>query len=262
MENPIIVALDNVGELAELRPLVEDLAPHVGMFKVGLELITRFGPRAVEFVQNLGGRVFYDGKFNDIPNTVGQATKAAVSLGVEMFNVHASSGKEAMRAAAAEKGKSKMLVVTVLTSLKAESLFDIGHLLPAILLEINPEIIRSRMDRLLKDYVPNLVREMATAAAQCGADGVVCSPLESEMLKTNTRTRGLLRVTPGIRPVWASANDQKRVMTPAEAVQAGANYQVIGRPITAAKDPVQAAQKILAEITEAVDMSEAVTEEI
>ncbi len=260
MKNPIIIALDNVESLEELRPLVQTLAPHVGMFKVGLELITRFGtPTAVDFVHNLGGRVFLDGKFNDIPNTVAQATKAAVNLGVEMFNLHASCGLEAMRAAASVKGKSKMLAVTVLTSLTPADIWNmyVQSFSPLVVSRFEKEKGFVPFQSTIDDYLPGVVESLALQAKKAGADGIICSPQELERLYYNPKLKPLIKVTPGVRPEWADTNDQKRVMTPAQAIIAGADYLVIGRPITKAKDrsPAQAAQAILEEITPFIQRS-------
>lgn len=182
--------------------------------KIGLELITAIGaPAAVRMVKKAGCRVWFDGKFCDIPNTVAGASKAAIALGVDMFNVHASCGTEAMSVAAKasvvkDEKKAVVLAVTVLTSLSKHDLFVLGY-------DVNPS---------------DVVRMMAFRAQESGCDGVVCSPQELGELDRSGFNG--LRVTPGVRPIWASANDQKRVMTPGEAIKAGATALVIGRPIT------------------------------
>ncbi len=229
----IIVALD-VDSLEKAKPLVESLVPHVGCFKVGLELLTAAGgPIAVEVVQSLGGQVFYDGKFDDIPNTVAGAAKAVAGLKVGMFNVHASAGIEAMMAAVANKGRSLVLAVTVLTSLEENN---------AYLIFGGPSKAK--------------VLQLARDAKFAGCDGVICSPQELELLGKQKELEGLLRVTPGVRPEWAVARDQKRIMTPTEAIKAGADYLVIGRPITKPLEeigtPVDAAKKIAEEIAAAL----------
>ncbi|PIR92162.1 orotidine-5'-phosphate decarboxylase [Candidatus Falkowbacteria bacterium CG10_big_fil_rev_8_21_14_0_10_44_15] len=225
----IIVALD-VPSLEQAEPLVTSLAPYVWCFKIGLELITaEGGPQAVRFVQERGGQVFYDGKFCDIPNTVGNAAKAAAGLGVKMFNVHASAGVEAMMAAVANRGKALVLAVTVLTSLE----------------ENNAHLIFGGSSKAK-------VLQLARDAKIAGCDGIICSPQELELLGKQKELVGLLKVTPGVRPEWAAAGDQKRIMTPAEAIKAGATALVIGRPITkppaAIGTPVDAAKKIAEEI--------------
>lgn len=223
----IIVALD-VDSLDKALVLVEELHPYVGYFKVGLELLTNEGaPRVVQAIKEAGGRIFYDGKFKDIPNTVAGASKAVAKLGVDMFNVHASGGVEMMRAAVDNKGESKVLAVTVLTSLSEEDAHSI-YGAPS----------------------KGKVIEFARWAKIAGIDGLICSPQELQVLGKQKELDGLLRVTPGVRPEWASAGDQKRIMTPGEAVKAGADYLVIGRPIT--KPPFDignsiAAAKMIAE---------------
>lgn len=225
----IIVALD-VPNLKEAGKLVSDLAPYVGCFKVGLELLTAEGaPNVVDFVNSLGGEVFYDGKFADIPNTVGGAARAAAEMKVKMFNVHASAGIGAMMEAVANKGTSLVLAVTVLTSLEENN---------AYLVFGGPSKAK--------------VLQLARDAKLAGCDGIICSPQELEFLGKQKELDGLLRVTPGVRPVWASTDDQKRVMTPGEAIKAGADYLVIGRPIT--KPP--------AEIGSRVDAVKLIQEEI
>lgn len=229
VKDRIIVALD-VDSLDKARALVESLAPRVGCFKVGLELLTAVGaPKVVEFVHSLGGQVFYDGKFDDIPNTIGGATKAIAGLNVKMFNVHASAGIEAMMSAVANKGQSLVLAVTVLTSLEENN---------ANLIFGGPSKAR--------------VLQFARDAKLAGCDGIICSPQELELLGKQKELAGLLKITPGVRPLWAAAGDQKRIMTPSEAIKAGATALVIGRPITKPPtevgSPVDAVQKIAEEI--------------
>jgi orotidine-5'-phosphate decarboxylase len=228
----IIVALD-VYSLDKAKSLVESLAPHVGCFKVGLELLTAVGaPKVVEFVHSLGGQVFYDGKFDDIPNTVAGAAKAVAGLNVRMFNVHASAGIEAMMAAIANKGSSLVLAVTVLTSLE----------------ENNANLIFGGPSKAK-------VLQFARDAKIAGCDGIICSPQELELLGKQKELVGLWMITPGVRPEWAATGDQKRVMTPAEAIKAGAAALVIGRPITKPPaeigTPVNAVKRIISEIAAA-----------
>jgi len=222
----IIVALD-VDSLDKAKSLVESLAPHVGCFKVGLELLTAVGaPKVVRFIHSLGGQIFYDGKFCDIPNTVAGAAKVVAGMGVKMFNVHASAGIEAMKAAVANKGQSLVLAVTVLTSLEKNNAFLIFG-------------------------APGKAKvlQFAGDAKNAGCDGIICSPQELELLGEQEELRGLLKVTPGIRSTTSLPDDQKRTMSAREAILAGADYIVVGRPITQAPDPVLAAQKIAQEIT-------------
>jgi orotidine-5'-phosphate decarboxylase len=206
----IILALDGIEDREKLKTTVHKLAFSVGLFKIGLELITKMGgPVAVVTVIENGGKVFFDGKFCDIPNTVGAAAKAAADLGVEFFNVHANCGKSAMQAAVANKGKSKVLVVTVLTSLSDEECISVFG--------------KASQQKVL---------EFAVMAKDAGVDGLICSPKEVPLLRSRPDLIDLLLVTPGVRPEWAAAGDQKRVMTPGEAIKAGSDYLVIGRPIT------------------------------
>jgi len=232
----LIVALDNFTtgarqvDTAYIARMVTSLRDYVGYFKIGLEAIIGIGaPDAVMAIRGSGGKVFLDGKFNDIPNTVGQASKRAAGLmGVEMFNVHASAGAKAMKAAVENKGKAKVLAVTVLTSLdEAETMKIFG-----------------RSSR-------NTVEDFAHDAIQdAGVDGIICSPKELPMLKQWFPDSML--VTPGIRPAWAATDDQKRFTTPAEAIKMGATHIVVGRPITnppaSIGSSVEAAKRILEEI--------------
>ena len=228
----IIVALD-VDSLEKALSLVEQLHPHVGCFKAGLELLTSEGaPKVVQAIKEAGGKIFYDGKFDDIPATVAGASKAVVKLGVEMFNVHASAGRESVAKAVANKGNSRVLGVTVLTSIGSEECVSIfGD-------EPGPKVL-----------------QFAKMLAEVGANGIICSPQELELLGQQPELAKLLRVTPGVRPLWAAVGDQKRVMTPGEAIKAGASYLVIGRPITQPPSeiggPVEAAKKITEEIASA-----------
>lgn len=226
--NPVFVALDTP-DLSRALELAAAVKPHVGGLKVGLEFITALGPDAVASIVALGLPVFADTKFHDIPNTVAGASRAVAGLGVAMFNVHASGG-EAMMRAAKEAAREvnpdvKTIAVTVLTSLADADLQSVGQSVPA-----NAQ-----------------VKRLANLAKTSGLDGVVCSPKEIALVR-EVCGRDFLIVTPGIRPAGADLADQRRVMTPAEAVRAGADVLVIGRPITGAKDPVQAAAAVAAEI--------------
>jgi orotidine-5'-phosphate decarboxylase len=235
MRNPIIVALDVQTPEAALK-LVEQLTPVAGGFKVGNELFTSAGPDIVRRIRALGAPVFLDLKFHDIPNTVAKAVAAAVQLDVQMLTVHVSGGTEMLKAAeqvaqesAWKLGHAPPLVlgVTVLTSLDAVALSQIG---------LDPNISRQ-------------VRRLANMANQAGLRGLVCSPREvaevRQMVPASTQL-----VIPGIRPASASVDDQKRTMTPREAMALGANWLVIGRPICAAPDPRAAAEQILKDIAE------------
>ncbi len=234
-DNPkdrICLALD-VDQMSDVVSLVSRLKDHVGIFKVGKQLFTRLGPSVVEAIHNLGSEVFLDLKYHDIPNTVMQASRVCAELGVKMFNVHASGGRRMMEAALEGVDKSNtlrkpiVLAVTVLTSLSESELQTELHI-----------------QSTLKDHVLHL----AGLASESGLHGVVCSPEEIALIRTHL-PKSFVVLTPGVRPVWSSKDDQTRVMTPREAVDLGADYLVIGRPITKADDDVLAAQKILQELS-------------
>ncbi len=229
----ILVALD-VDSLAKARSLAERLTGHVGAFKIGKELFTAVGPAVIDAVTQNGGRVFLDMKFHDIPNTVASAVRSAMRHGVWMLNVHASGGAAMCRAAAdaARAAAEKPLVigVTVLTSLNDDDLRDIGLTGPA-----DAAVVR-----------------LAKLAQANGLDGVVASAKEVKAIK-QACGEDFVVVTPGIRPAGGAVGDQKRVVTPAMAVADGADYLVIGRPITGANDPVAAADAIAAEIAAALE---------
>jgi orotidine-5'-phosphate decarboxylase len=209
-----------------LLDLVRRLRGEVGMFKVGKELFTSLGPRAVELIRGEGAKVFLDLKFHDIPNTVAGAVRAADSLGVEMLTVHASGGTAMLRAAVdAASDRLSVIAVTVLTSLDQEELHRVG-------LSGTPEEAAVRLGRL---------------AIENDAHGLVCSALELQKLRSSLGPDPLL-VTPGIRPAGSAADDQARVATPRKAIADGADFLVIGRPITRAPDPAVAAEAIAGEI--------------
>lgn len=226
--SPIIVALDYAEEKSALA-LVDQLEPGRCRLKVGKELFTRSGPSFVSTLVKKGFDVFLDLKFHDIPNTVANACQAGADLGVWMINVHAMGGRkmlEAARKAIPINGANpKLIAVTVLTSMGAEDLKEIG-------LDTTPA---------------DQVKRLATLTNECGLDGVVCSPQEISLLRKIISADFEL-VTPGIRPQWSVTGDQKRIMTPAEAMQQGSNYLVIGRPITQAAQPMDALEKIEHEI--------------
>lgn len=224
----VIVALD-FPDAAKALALVERLDPAQCKLKVGKELFVRAGPALVEKLAASGFMVFLDLKFHDIPNTVAQACRAAGDLGVWMVNVHASGGLKMMQAAreAVDQSRNppKLIAVTVLTSMSGEDLRQVG-------LDVEPAV---------------QVARLANLANTAGMDGVVCSAQEATLLRQQIGPDFLL-VTPGIRPAGSEAGDQTRILTPARAMEAGADYLVVGRPITQADDPVTALQRINAEI--------------
>ena len=233
-QNQLIVAID-LEDLAAADQLVTTLSDAVKWFKIGKQLFTAVGPTSVKLLHDAKKNIFLDLKFHDIPNTVAGAVASATKIGANMINIHASGGLEMMRAAgeAAEKQASELgipkptlLGVTVLTSVD-EANFQRDF----------------ATRRKLKDQVAYLAEQ----AQKAGLDGVVASPLEIELIREVCGDDFVI-VTPGVRPAWADSNDQQRVMTPAEAIDAGADYIVVGRPITAADNPRDAARRILQEI--------------
>ena len=232
MNNRLIVALDTTN-LREAERLVVRLRDAVKIFKIGSGLFTACGPESVKMVHRQGCKVFLDLKFHDIPNTLSLAAGSATNMCVEMFNVHASSGRAALeavvssaRAEAVKCGKKPLVLgVTVLTSIEDADLKMLG-------------ILKSAQEQVL--YLARLCKD-------AGCDGVVCSAKEISMIR-KTLGKDFVIVTPGIRPQGVQAKDQKRIATPKEAIAAGADYIVVGRPITEAPDPVKAVKDILAEI--------------
>lgn len=232
----LIFALDAAG-LEEALSWIELLSGHVGMFKVGKELFTSVGPKIVESIKQRGGRVFLDLKFHDIPNTVARAAEAAVGLGVDMFNVHASGGSAMIRetvaaaaACAAKRGVQSpvVLAVTVLTSLNNSDLAEIGF----------------------EKTTNDLVLHLAKMAQKAGASGVVASPLDIVNLRRDLGENFVI-VTPGIRSADEQvSDDQKRTLSAFEAIQAGADYIVVGRPIRQAREPEEACRRIIREIAD------------
>jgi orotidine-5'-phosphate decarboxylase len=229
MSDPkIIVALDYSDAQPALE-LVARLEPKLCRLKVGIELFTAARSRLVEQLMQRGFEIFLDLKFHDIPNTTAQACKAAAELGVWMVNVHALGGRrmmEAAREAMSLYTKSpKLIAVTLLTSMAQEDLTDLGLTAPPA----------------------DMVLRLARLARDSGLDGVVCSAREAALLRQHCGSEFCL-VTPGIRPADAAVDDQSRIMTPCAALDQGADYLVIGRPITRAADPLQALQNIIKQI--------------
>ena len=226
----VIVALDYPDRATALA-LVDRLEPGSCRLKVGKELFTRAGPKMVEDLSVRGFEVFLDLKFHDIPNTVASACHAAADLGVWMLNVHALGGERMLQAAregCARAGRNPLLVaVTILTSMDAQDLAAVG-------LSGSPE--------------ENVLR-LATLVHACGLDGVVCSSRETQVLRERIGPAFTL-VTPGIRPAGSQQDDQRRVMTPREAIESGASYLVIGRPVTQADDPVSVLRTINSELAD------------
>jgi len=230
----LVIALD-IDNDEEALGLVADLKESVGMFKVGHQLFTAYGPDIVRRIIGMGGRVILDLKYHDIPNTVAKASAEAAKLGVSIFNVHSLGGLDMMKAAAAAAKEAAgkhglpepiVLAVTVLTSMDEMSL---------------------RRELKITRSLQREVVHLARLAQRAGMHGVVASPQEIKMLRRSVRGEFII-LTPGVRPAWAAKDDQKRVMTPGEAVKTGADFIVVGRPVLKAPDRKAAVQKILEEI--------------
>jgi orotidine-5'-phosphate decarboxylase len=230
----IVLALD-VDDDQEALGIVAEFKETVGMFKVGHQLFTAYGPDIVRRIINQGGRVFLDLKYHDIPNTVAKASAEAVKLGVSIFNVHSLGGLDMMRAAAESASETAgklnspppiVLAVTVLTSMEEKNL---------------------RKELKITRSLQREVAHLARLAQRAGMHGVVASPQEIKMLRRSVRGAFII-LTPGVRPAWSGLDDQKRVMTPGDAVAAGADYIVVGRPVLKAPDRREAVKQILEEI--------------
>ncbi len=222
----IIVPLD-VPTAQAARELIKAIGGTVGFFKVGSELFTSAGPEIVKEVRASGSKIFLDLKYHDIPNTVRHAVQSASALDIDMLTVHLSGGRAMCEAAVVGRGISEMLIlgVTVLTSLNDAALSEIGF----------------------RGSVEDEVLLLAELAKNVGITGLVASPRELNILRERFGSL-FTTVIPGIRPVWSEAGDQKRILTPRQAVEAGADYLVIGRPITASEDPKIAVQRIVDEL--------------
>ena len=222
----IIVALD-VATKEKALEVVDQLREQISFFKIGLQLYTAEGPEIVRAVLSTGARVWLDIKLHDIPNTVARAVESANSLGVHMLTIHLSGGSEMVRAATAARANDMLLLgVTVLTSATPETLREIG----------------------ITDRVDDQVLRLAKLGVEAGIDGVVASPHEIKKLRAKFASR-IKIVVQGIRPTWAEPGDQKRFTTPRQAIEAGADYIGIGRPITAHPRPREAVAKILQELS-------------
>ena len=222
----IIVALD-VATKEKALELVKQLRDEISFFKIGLQLYTAEGPEIVRAVLSTGVKVWLDLKLYDIPNTVGRAVESAGMLGVQMLTIHLSGGSEMIRAAAAARAKDMLLLgVTVLTSATEQALHEIG----------------------IRATVEDQVIRLARLGAEAGIDGVVARPHEIKLLRRELGDRIKIAVQ-GIRPTWADPGDQKRFMTPRDAIEAGADYIGIGRPITGHPQPREAVEAILDELS-------------
>ena len=227
--NPVFAAIDTA-DLDAAHDLAARLKGHVGGIKLGLEFFLAHGAAGYKRMADIGAPIFLDLKLHDIPNTVAGAVRSLLPLAPNFLTLHAGGGAAMMRAAAdaaakAGNNRPKLLAVTVLTSLDAADMKKIGQ----------------------DENVASQVLRLAKLARDNGIDGIVCSPEEVKNLRAELG-RDFILMVPGIRPTWAATGDQKRVMTPHEAMQAGATHLVIGRPITGAESPVEAAQRIATEL--------------
>ncbi len=233
----LILALD-YSNLEDAKVLVEKLGNTIDIYKVGLELFLTSGGKAVDYLHKKGKKVFLDLKFHDIPNTVEMASRFAVDKGVFMFNVHASGGKKMMgnvsRMIEETGSKSIAIAVTILTS------FSEGEI---------EEQFKSSLS------LEEMVMHFASLTKESGMHGVVCSPLEAGLIK-KICGKEFKTICPGVRPAWSAKNDQQRIMTPKMAIENGADFLVVGRPIRAAEDPAKAAELVLKEIEEALEGGE------
>ena len=229
----IILPLDGMTDLEEIQGVVNGLKGFVGPFKIGLEAMSEdFAHRAADYIIQEGGEFFWDGKFSDIPNTSGSATQKVLKRhpsGIWAVNIHGNSGRQSITAAVENRGEANILGVTVLTSLKEDDVQEIYGC-----------------------DVQTAVMRLATILVECGVQGLISSPKEVQMLRSEFGNE-LLLVTPGVRPKGADTQDQARVLTPAEAIRAGSTHLVIGRPITKAEDRQAAARTIAAEIAGALE---------
>lgn len=229
----LVLALD-VPSYEQAENLVAELKDYVGVFKVGKELFTSCGPKIFEMIKKYNGKIFADLKFHDIPNTVANAARVMTSYGVDIIDLHSFGGLEmiAMARETIEEEsirlgiqRPKLLAVTILTSLTQQDLERF----------------------MIKEDMNTYIKHLARLAHEGGADGVVCSPKEISLIKEDIGS-DFLTLTPGIRPTWSQKDDQKRVMTPKEAVSLGTDYIVVGRPIIKSENRIEAAKKILEEI--------------
>ena len=232
----LIVALDTSSE-AEVTSLVNSLKDHVGYFKIGLELFTGFGLRIIQVVKDSGCKIFFDGKFLDIPNTVSKAVSNLAKHKVDMINVYISGGSKMLK-----DTKESLIETAMQNNMQPPKLLGV-----TVLTSITNDILEN--DLKIKSQLDEYVLHLANIAIDNGLDGIICSPNEAKLVRT--LSSNFLIVTPGVRPKWAEVNDQKRIATPKEAILNGATHIVVGRPITTSKDPVSSAKKVLEEIEEA-----------
>ncbi len=234
INNKIVLALD-VENIDEAKSIVDELKDLVAIFKVGKRMFTRYGTEIIEYIHSKNCKVFLDLKYHDIPNTVAGAAQSATELGVFMFNVHTLGGKDMMRAAVESANKTAEKL-----GIKAPIILGV-----TVLTSITQDVLKNELK--INEDISEYVTYLALMAKECGLNGVVASPKEVVDIKDKCG-KDFIVLTPGIRPFWAAKNDQARVTTPADAIDMGVDYMVIGRPILNAEDRREAVQKILEEI--------------
>lgn len=236
----LIIALDTSSEKEALK-LVDKLHESVGYFKVGLELFSSLGPSIIKAIKDQGSKVFFDGKFLDIPNTVSHAVANLVKHRVDMFNVYLTGGKKML-----EDAKSSLVEAANMHNLQPPKILGV-----TVLTSITNDILQN--DLKVKTQIDEYVLHLANFALNMSLDGIVCSPKEAKIVKkAAAENKNFLIVTPGVRPGFAEPNDQQRFATPKEAISNGATHIVVGRPVTASSNPLDSVNKILDEIAETI----------
>lgn len=230
----IIIALDT-SDYEEAMGIVKRFKEHINIFKVGSELFTSVGPKIIDGINAMGKKVFLDLKYHDIPDTVANSAKVAVELGVFMFNVHTLGGLDMMKKAA-----QTLVKISLKKNIERPRLLGV-----TILTSVDQACLRDELG--IGQRMTAQVRHLAGLALKAGLDGVVASPLETEIIRSHCG-RGFIIATPGIRPSWTPPDDQKRTMTPKEALRKGADYLIIGRAIMSQPDPISAMKRIIKEL--------------
>lgn len=236
----LIIALDTSLE-SEAMNLIKLLSDKVSYFKVGLELYSCLGPKIIKEIKDHGNKVFFDGKFLDIPNTVSKAVSNMVSHRVDMLNVHLSGGKKMI-----EEAQKKLKETAQLNKMEPPKLLGV-----TVLTSITNDVLQN--DLKIKTQIDEYVLHLGKFAVAMNLDGIICSPNEAKIIKEASKEiKDFLIVTPGVRPQWADTDDQQRIATPKEAINNGATHIVVGRPVTKSKNPAEATQKILDEIEQSL----------
>lgn len=235
----LMVALDTSSEKEALE-LIKKLSNKVGYFKVGLELFSSIGPKIIDIIKDNGNKVFFDGKFLDIPNTVSKAVSNIVKHRADILNVYMSGGAHML-----QEAKKSLIETAKENNIPAPKLLGV-----TVLTSMTSDVLEN--DLKIQTQINDYILHLAKLGIQNGLDGIICSANEAKLIRENIKSDFLI-VTPGIRPSWAQSDDQKRIATPKDAIKNGVTHIVVGRPITSAKDPVLAAEKILDEIEDALN---------